>query len=95
MNPGAVNRYITDGESIFKEQDGEWVKLTMPPELERKVNTYAHDYRNMCMNEDELATMLKVALLEAYELGRKEVKEDTKKKVSFWLKKMGDRRTVD
>jgi hypothetical protein len=43
----------------------------MNPELERKVNAYAHDYRDMCMNEEELATMLKVALLEAYELGRK------------------------
>lgn len=43
----------------------------MKEELERTVNAYAHDYRNMCMNEEELTTMLKNALVDAYEIGCK------------------------
>jgi len=46
--------------------------FSMNPELERKVEAYAHDYRDMNLNEEALATMLRTALTEAYELGRKE-----------------------
>lgn len=57
----------------------------MNPELEKLAELLHSIYADTRFSEDRKDDPIRTALTEAYELGRKEAKEETKKKVLDWF----------